>query len=220
MTKCVGFFGVCLSIVAIFATPHTSLAIDFYEIEIYDTDTTPAGHLQLELHSNTTSTATGHLAKSQMDVYQLHETVEGTYGVLRWLEVGQYFCTAKLSNGDYEYSGSRTKVHFGIPQTFVRAPVEKSLKERPDRPAAPEQKSGNRRSSAKMGRGRRDERRGTVRAGAASGVCGGDEPAGGGAAVWDRPADGSEDAGVLGAAGIPAEPATGAAEAGSVRWDD
>ena len=53
-----------------------------------------------------------------MDVYQVHETVEGTYGVLRWLEVGQYFCTAKLSNGDYEYSGSRTKVHFGIPQTF------------------------------------------------------------------------------------------------------
>src|SRR5208282_5884857 len=31
----------------------------------------------------------------------------------------------------------------------LRAPVEKSLKERPDRPAAPEQKSGNRRSSAK-----------------------------------------------------------------------
>src|SRR5208282_5604587 len=45
---------------------------------------------------------------------------------------------------------------------------------RPDRRAAgPEQKSGSRRSSAKMGRGRRDERRGTVRAGAASGVCGG-----------------------------------------------
>ena len=70
------------------------------------------------MHSNTTSTATGQLAKSQMDVYQVHETLEGTYGVVRWLEVGQYFATAKLSNGDYEYSGSRTKVHFGIPQTF------------------------------------------------------------------------------------------------------
>jgi hypothetical protein len=69
MTKCVGFIGVCLGVVAIFATPRTSQAIDFYEIEIYDTDTTPAGHLQLELHSNTTSTATGQLAKSQIDVY-------------------------------------------------------------------------------------------------------------------------------------------------------
>ena len=37
---------------------------------------------------------------------------------VRWLEVGQYFATAKLSNGDYEYSGSRTKVHFAVPQTF------------------------------------------------------------------------------------------------------
>jgi len=76
------------------------------------------GHMVLELHSNTTTTATGQLAKSQMDVHQIHETLEATYGVLRWLEVGQYFATAKLSNGDYEYSGSRTKVHLGIPQTF------------------------------------------------------------------------------------------------------
>src|SRR5713226_5503493 len=93
-----------------------------------------------------------------------------------------------------------------------------SLK-RPAGPAAPELKSGSRRPSAKMGRGRRDERRGTVRAGAASGVCAGAEPARGSAALRDRPADGGEDAGVLGAAGVPAGPAAGAAEAGSVYRD-
>jgi hypothetical protein len=103
---------------AMLAAARPAFAIDFYEIQIYDTDTAPDGHLVLELHSNTTSTATGQLAKSQMDVHQIHETLEATYGVLHWLEVGQYFATAKLSNGNYEYSGSRTKVHFGIPQTF------------------------------------------------------------------------------------------------------
>ncbi len=108
----------CVCIVAIFADARRSHAIDFYEIQIYDTDTTPAGHLTLELHSNTTSTATGQLAKSQIDVHQIHETLEATYGVLRWVEIGQYFATAKLSNGEYEYAGSRTKIHFGIPQTF------------------------------------------------------------------------------------------------------
>ena len=119
MTKYVArIIALSLCMAAMLATARPSHAIDFYEIEIYDTDTAPAGHLQLELHSNTTSTATGQLAKSQMDVYQVHETLEGTYGVVRWLEVGQYFATAKLSNGDYEYSGSRTKIHFGIPQTF------------------------------------------------------------------------------------------------------
>ncbi len=119
MTRYVRYtFALALTVAAMLAAARPSHAIDFYEIQIYDTDTAPVGHLTLELHSNSPTTATGQLAKSQMDVYQVHETVEGTYGVLRWLEVGQYFCTAKLSNGDYEYSGSRTKVHFGIPQTF------------------------------------------------------------------------------------------------------
>jgi hypothetical protein len=111
-------FAASVIIAAMLAVARPSHAIDFYEIQIYDTDTAPVDHLTLELHSNTSTTATGQLAKSQMDVHQVHETLEGTYGVIRWLEVGQYFCTAKLSNGDYEYSGSRTKVHFGIPQTF------------------------------------------------------------------------------------------------------
>src|ERR1700722_11044179 len=97
-------FTMLVLMAAILVTARPSHAIDFYEIQIYDTDTAPVGHLTLELHSNTTSTATGQLAKSQTDVHQIHETLEATYGVLRWLEVGQYFATAKLSHGDYEYS--------------------------------------------------------------------------------------------------------------------
>jgi hypothetical protein len=93
-------------------------AIDFYEIQIYDTDTAPVGQLELELHSNSVTTATGAQAKEAMDVYQVHETVEGTFGVLRWLEIGQYFCTAVFPADGYQYAGSRSKIHFGIPQTF------------------------------------------------------------------------------------------------------
>ena len=93
-------------------------AIDFYEIQIYDTDTAPVGNLELELHSNSVTTATGAQAKEAMDVYQVHETVEGTFGVLRWLEIGQYFCTAVFPADGYQYAGSRSKIHFGIPQTF------------------------------------------------------------------------------------------------------
>jgi hypothetical protein len=95
-----------------------AFAIDFYEIQIYPTETDPQYHLQVELHSNSTTTAVGHRAKDQIDPYQIHETIETTYGLLPWLEVGQYFCTAKLDNGHYEYAGSRSKVHFNIPQTF------------------------------------------------------------------------------------------------------
>jgi hypothetical protein len=103
---------------AIFFAAGNAFAIDFYEIQIYPTETDPQYHLDLELHSNSTTTAVGHEAKSQIDPYQIHETLEATYGILPHVEVGQYLCTAKLDNGHYEYAGSRTKMHFGIPQTM------------------------------------------------------------------------------------------------------
>src|SRR6516164_8577762 len=92
-------------------------AIDFYEIQIYPTETTPPGILSLELHSNSTISATGAEAHSQIDPYQIHETLEGTYGLTPHIEIGQYFATAKLDNGNYEYAGSRSKCHFGIAAT-------------------------------------------------------------------------------------------------------
>jgi hypothetical protein len=95
-----------------------AFAIDFYEIQIYDTHTAAPGDLVLELHSNTVNSATGEQAKAALSPYQIHETLEASYGLLQWLEVGQYLATAKLGNGEYEYAGARTKVHFGVPQTF------------------------------------------------------------------------------------------------------
>jgi hypothetical protein len=99
------------------AFARSARAIDFYEIQIYPVETTPQGHLTLELHSNSVTTATGQAAHEALNPYQLHETLEATYGLLPWLEVGQYLCTAKLNNGQYEYAGARTKVHFGVPQS-------------------------------------------------------------------------------------------------------
>jgi hypothetical protein len=113
-----GLCGVAIGAATAFVFVRNAQAIDFYEIQIYDTDTAPVGHLTLELHSNTVTTATGEQAKSEMDVYQVHETVEATFGVLRWLEIGQYLCTAKFPADGYQYAGSRSKIHFGIPQTF------------------------------------------------------------------------------------------------------
>ncbi|MGH7843164.1 MAG: hypothetical protein ACREQT_16805 [Candidatus Binataceae bacterium] len=89
-------------------------AIDFYEIQIYPTETTPQDALELELHSNSVTTATGAEAHQQIRPYEIHETLEATYGLTPHIEVGQYLCTAKLDNGNYEYAGSRTKMHFGL----------------------------------------------------------------------------------------------------------
>jgi hypothetical protein len=106
-----------VALVCILWLEGSAFAIDFYEIQIYPTETTPERVLQLELHSNSVTTATGKLAHNQLNPYQVHETLEATYGVTPHIEIGQYFATAKLSNGDYEYAGSRTKVHFGVAQS-------------------------------------------------------------------------------------------------------
>jgi len=92
-------------------------AIDLYEIQIYTTETEALEHLELELHSNSVTTATGSEAHENLRPYEIHETLEASYGLTPHIEIGQYLCTAKLGNGDYEYSGARTKVHFGIAAT-------------------------------------------------------------------------------------------------------
>jgi len=106
-----------VALVCILWLEGSAFAIDFYEIQIYPTETTPERVLQLELHSNSVTTATGKVAHNQLNPYQLHETLEATYGLTPHIEIGQYFATAKLSNGEYEYAGSRTKVHFGVAES-------------------------------------------------------------------------------------------------------
>jgi hypothetical protein len=107
-----GSLVICVVMGLVYSTP--ARAIDFYEIQIYRTETTPQGVIQVELHSNSVTTATGVLAHRQLNPYQIHETIETTYGITPHIEIGQYFATAKLNNGEYEYAGSRTKMHFGV----------------------------------------------------------------------------------------------------------
>ena len=57
-------------------------ATDFYELQIYTVDTTPWEHWWLELHSSYVTSATGQLAKRELPLYQIHNTLELTYGVL------------------------------------------------------------------------------------------------------------------------------------------
>jgi hypothetical protein len=106
-----------LALVCILRLGGSAFAIDFYEIQIYPTETTPERVLQLELHSNSVTSATGEIAHAQIVPYQVHETLEATYGLTPHIEIGQYFATAKLNNGNYEYAGSRTKIHFGVAES-------------------------------------------------------------------------------------------------------
>ena len=95
-------------------SPGRAWGIDFYEIQIYGVDTTPKGRLQAELHSNGVTSADGPAARQTLNPYQLHETLEMTYGVSEHSEVGQYIASAVQHGGPWEYAGARTKFHFGL----------------------------------------------------------------------------------------------------------
>jgi hypothetical protein len=91
---------------AVLLLAEAAWATDFYEVQIYTVETAPKDHLMVELHTISVGN-------------ELHNTFEFTYGLTNWLEVGQYICTAQLGQEPgYQYAGARTKVHFGIPQTF------------------------------------------------------------------------------------------------------
>jgi hypothetical protein len=104
-------------VAAIGLSARPASAIDFYEIQIYTAETETPAHLDLELHSNSVTTATGAEAHQTIRPYEIHETLEATYGLTPHIEIGQYLATTKLDNGNYEYAGARTKVHFGIAAT-------------------------------------------------------------------------------------------------------
>ena len=77
--------------VALVFVREEARAIDFYEIQIYDTDTVPVGHLTLELHSNSVTTATDEVAKSQMDVYECTRQWRGRLGCCAGSKSGNTF---------------------------------------------------------------------------------------------------------------------------------
>ncbi len=104
-------------LLAVLIGPCAANATDFYEIQIYSVDTVPQSQWMAELHTNYISSAVGVASKSNLPLYQTHATYEFTYGLLPYLEVGQYICTAMFEPGRWEYAGARSKVHFGIPQT-------------------------------------------------------------------------------------------------------
>src|ERR1700684_1019556 len=80
-TSRVGVF--ILGIAASLVISREARAIDFYEIQIYDTDTAPVGHMELELHSNSVTTATGVQARKAMDVYDRVKVAVGCPVLLR-----------------------------------------------------------------------------------------------------------------------------------------
>jgi hypothetical protein len=98
-----------------------SRAQDPYEIQVYTPEVNAAHHFGIELHSN--FVVGGHFESTPPELpsqHVLHETLEPSFGITRWWEVGAYLQGALRPDGRIDYAGVklRTKVRFPIRDTF------------------------------------------------------------------------------------------------------
>jgi hypothetical protein len=93
--RCV--FALVLLPAALVCSIQNARAIDFYEIQAYPTETVAPGHAQVELHSNSVTGASGEAAHAALRPYEVHETLETTYGLFEHAKIGQCFATTHYS---------------------------------------------------------------------------------------------------------------------------
>lgn len=98
-----------------------------YEIQVYGSDTVPAGRTMVELHSNFTVEGFKDSTYGVLpDEHQLHETVEITQGWNNWFETGFYIFTSYDSRLGYQWVGDHIRPRVRVPESW-RWPVGVSL---------------------------------------------------------------------------------------------
>jgi hypothetical protein len=92
-------------------------AIDPFEIQVYDATANAAGEAGLELHLNrVVSGSLGAPAPELPPNHQSHATLEPSFGVLPWWELGAYFQTTLRADGVFDYSGVKLRSKFVTPE--------------------------------------------------------------------------------------------------------
>ena len=114
-----------LLLTALYAIP--AAAQGNYEIQVYGSDTVPAGNTMVEIHSNFTPNGQKNLIDGVYPTnHQQHETLEITQGINNWSEVGFYVFTSTQSNHGVQWVGDHIRPRVRVPTSW-RWPVGVSL---------------------------------------------------------------------------------------------
>jgi hypothetical protein len=93
--------------------PRRAQAVDAFEIQVYDGTANAPGVPSVELHANTTPI--GLETAQQPEVppdNQTHLTLEPALGITPFWEIGAYFQTAFLGDGQFTYAGVKLRSKF------------------------------------------------------------------------------------------------------------
>ena len=87
-----------------------------YEIQVYGSETVPAGRTMVELHSNFTVTGRSSAAAELRPTnHAVHETLEVTHGFTSWAEVGVYAFTSTRQREGVQWVGSHIRPRVRVP---------------------------------------------------------------------------------------------------------
>jgi hypothetical protein len=96
------------ALVALGARP--ALALDAFEIQVYDGTANQAGEAGLELHLNDVVRGETRATPPELAPnHQAHFTLEPSYGLTSFWELGGYLQTALLADGTFELAGAKAR---------------------------------------------------------------------------------------------------------------
>ena len=94
-------------------------AVDPFEIQVYDGTANDPGIFGLELHLNHWATGHRSAVAPELPLFgQTHATLEPSFGVLPFWELGAYFQTSMRPDGTLDYAGSKLRSKFVTPPTW------------------------------------------------------------------------------------------------------
>jgi hypothetical protein len=94
-------------------------AQDNYEIQVYGSDTVPAGHTMFEIHSNFTVDGSKTVVDGMLPTnHAEHETLEITQGFSDWFETGFYVFTSIQPGQGWQWVGDHIRPRIRIPEKW------------------------------------------------------------------------------------------------------
>jgi hypothetical protein len=96
-------------------------ALDAFEIQVYDGTANAPGVFGLELHSNVVASGVTTVEPPELPPnHQAHFTLEPSFGVTTWWELGGYLQTAIRADGTYDYAGVKLRSKFVTPPAWSK----------------------------------------------------------------------------------------------------
>jgi hypothetical protein len=108
----------CGALISVFALAvgREAAAVDPFEIQVYDGTANPVGVPGLELHLNDWATGHRDAVPPELPLHgQMHATLEPSFGVLPFWELGGYLQMALRDDGTFDYAGVKLRSKFVTP---------------------------------------------------------------------------------------------------------